>query len=84
MAMDLRKIKMSLVTLFVQNEITLESLKWKKRKPNQRHGYPPPHDMGHLLCSLAADRPNACRSLLLRHLPGHLFFSHMKLKKQIF
>lgn len=30
--MDLRKINMSLVILFVQNEITLEFLKWGKKE----------------------------------------------------
>jgi hypothetical protein len=30
--MDLRKINVSLVILFVQNEITLEFLKWGKKE----------------------------------------------------
>ena len=38
--MDLRKIKMSLVILFVQNEITLEILKWEKKKPKPKAGAP--------------------------------------------
>jgi len=40
MAIDLRKIKMSLDMLFVQSEITLENLKWKKKKPKHKSVMP--------------------------------------------
>ena len=81
MAKDLRKIKMSLVILFVQTEITLELLKRKKKKNKSKDEHPPPCAMGHLLCNLAADRPNAHRSLIAQARAQNLLnMSHMKLE----
>ena len=41
----------------------------------------PPYAMGHLLCNLAADRPNAYRSLIAPALALTLLnISHMKLE----